>query len=126
MKWQNTGVNTKLYLHAITHDIEATSFTDANQVAEHVLGILNSLFKMHACFRISYRQRILKTWITTVRIRNHGSMHKNLNTDSHNLILATSYKRYRNLCNDLLIKLTREYERSEFNKAKHSLKKLGK
>lgn len=133
LKQQHAGVGTKLNLRAATCAVETSdfstifSFNDANRATEHFLGILSNIISTHTIsFTIPCRQRIIKPWITTglLRcIRNRDSMHRKVYSDPNNIILASTYKRYRNFCNNLLKKLKREYERSEFDKAKHSPKR---
>ena len=51
-------------------------------------------------------------------IKNRDKMHIKAKKAPDNLILKTTYSRYRNFCNGLLRKLKMAYETSELEKAK--------
>ena len=68
-----------------------------------------------------------KPWITTglLRcIRNRDKMHSKIRLQPGNEILVTSYKRYRNFCNNLLKKLKRQYEKDQLIMNRDNSKKL--
>lgn len=103
---------------------------DVNLATDLFLNKLISLLQTHTIsFVIPCRLRTIKPWVTTglVRcMRNRDNMHKSVKANPNNLILVQTYKRYRNFCNDLLKRLRREFERSEFNKVKNNPKKTWK
>lgn len=69
----------------------------------------------------------IKPWITTGLLRcikNRDRMHKKIKLEPNNEILKTSYKRYRNYCNNLLKKIKKQYEKNQLLQAKNNSKKL--
>jgi hypothetical protein len=71
----------------------------------------------------------IKPWITPGLIRcmrHRDKLHMKAKSNPANLILQTSYKRYRNYCNDLLKKMKINYEKINLEKAKSNNKKVWK
>jgi hypothetical protein len=130
---QSKRTTTTLNLEAIKQDIENTSFTslfqinDANEATNKFLDILMSTIKLHtSTINIPCKQRIRKPWITPGILRcmrNRDHMHKEVKSNPNNMTLLLTYKRYRNFCNELVKRLKREYERTEFEKVKNNHKK---
>lgn len=78
-------------------------------------------------FTTSKRKRIIKPWITPglLRcIRNRDNLHKKAKKHPDNETISTTYKRYRNYCNNLLKKLKNMHEKNELIKAKQNSKQL--
>lgn len=118
---------TKMDLAKVKSDIEKTDFSEIlnsnnpNFAAETIVALLSSSINLHTSSSvIPSRRRIIKPWITPglLRcIRQRDKLHKiskkHPGNDTHKMI----YLRYRTFCNNLLKKLKREYERSEFQRA---------
>lgn len=102
------------------------SIMDPNEAAQDMINKLFSIVKEHTTECIIPRKlRTLKPWITPGMlrcIRNRDRMHAKLKKTGENEILKITYTRYRNYCNSLLRNLKREYEKSEFTKAKKNTK----
>lgn len=66
-------------------------------------------------------KRIKKPWITPGLLRcmrNRDKLYRKTKKEPNNETLNVTYKRYKNFCNNLLKKLKKEYESSEFLKRK--------
>ncbi|XP_052738151.1 uncharacterized protein LOC112051475 [Bicyclus anynana] len=66
--------------------------------------------------KIPSNKRIIKPWITIgilKCIRNRNKMQRKLKLDPKNEILRISYRRYRNFCKNLIIKLKRSYDKKQ-------------
>lgn len=71
----------------------------------------------------------IKPWITPglVRcIRHRDKLHQSTRRYPENLIIKTTYKRYRNFCNNLLKKLKTNYDKNEISRAGKNSKQLWK
>ena len=99
---------------------------DPNLAAQSLVSLLSSSVNLHSYSTIiSSRKRIIKPWITPgllrcIRHRDklYNKTKKFPDNDTHKLI----FKRYRNYCNNLLKTLKRDFEISEFRKAKNNPK----
>lgn len=73
------------------------------------------------------RKQTIKPWITPGLlkcIQNRDKLHAKCKKDSDNIIIVTSYRRYRNFCNLLLKKIKTQYEKSQLEKAGNNNKKI--
>lgn len=101
---------------------------DSNSATNLLINSLsNALDANKTVLHVSRREKTIKPWITKGLLRcmrNRDNMHKKLKSNPNNEILATTYRRYRNYCNNILKNLKREYEKSELQKASKNNKKL--
>lgn len=101
---------------------------DPNSATSMFVNMMSDLILKHTLIlKIPRNKTLLKPWITTglLRcIRNRDMMHLKTKKESNNLILCSTYKRYRNFCNNLLKKLKRQYEKDQLLMAKDNSKKL--
>lgn len=99
---------------------------DPNLAAESVVSVYSSAVKSHSHAKaFPSRKRIIKPWITPglLRcIRHKDKLYKAFKKDPENDTKELIFHRYRNFCNNTLKKVKREYERSEFLKARNSIK----
>lgn len=102
--------------------------TDPNIAANLLVNLLaQALVSNTKLLRLPRRARTIKPWITPglLRcIRNRDLMHKKLKIFPNDAILSTTYRRYRNFCNDILKKVKREYQRKEIQDAGTNSKKI--
>lgn len=78
-------------------------------------------------YRLPRNRVTMKPWITTGLLRcmkNRDKMHLKVKKEPENDILKTTYKRYRNFCNDTIKKCKRQYEKEELRAAGSNSKKL--
>lgn len=131
---KHTGeIKTKLLYHAAMEEMalvdwsSVTSCCNATTATDIFISTVSSIINKHTVpCQISNRKRTHKPWITPglLRcIRFRDRLHLKLKKYPHNLTLQTSYKRYRNTCNQILNKLKLKYERDLINKNKNNLKK---
>lgn len=139
---QNANLSRKIHTKTshnynfLIPELESTDFTEIYQISDinlavnKFISIINTLTLKHSKQVIIPRQkRIIKPWITPGLlkcIKNRDKMHLKSKKAPDNLILRTTYLRYRNFCSDLLRKLKRSYESSELEKAKKNPKALWK
>lgn len=104
--------------------------SDVNFVASFLIASVTEAIKSNSTqVSPSKRKMIIKPWITPGLLkcmRNRDNLHKKAKKYHNNEIIITTYKRYRNFCNNLLRKLKRNYENNELNKAKNNPKLLWK
>lgn len=102
--------------------------SNVNLAFEHFSNSLSRAIQMCSIMHVTpCRLRIIKPWITpgVLRcMRNRDRMYKKIKTSPNNEILKTTFKRYRNYCNNLLKNLKLQYERDMISKAKSDPKKL--
>lgn len=117
---------------AIVIDLQNTDFTpilnsnDPEAVADKLVNLVSMVIKNHSqTVLIPSRKRIVKPWITPGLlkcIRHRDKLYlkckKNPEDETHKLI----YFRYRKYCNNILKKVKREYQQSEFQKARNNPK----
>lgn len=125
---------TKYDYFEIKKDVDKFDFgkimteTDPEQGTLSLITAINTLIEQHkTVIKISRKSVIIKPWITPGMlrcIRNRDAMHLKLKNSPNNNILKTTYRRYRNFCNDLLRKLKITYEKCELEKAKNNPKEL--
>jgi hypothetical protein len=100
-----------------------SSTSNADTAAQKFIDILTSSIKNNTSkIKLPRAKRTMKPWITPGLIkciRHRDKLHQKLKQNPENVILAISYKRYRNYCNSLLSKLKRQYERSTLQNAKN-------
>lgn len=102
--------------------------SDANTATDLLVDLLTSAIKK--CTKpiaTSKRKRISKPWITIGLLRcmrNRDNLHKKVKKDPDNEVLKTTYRRYKNFCNNLLKKVKRNYEKEEIKAAGSNSKKL--
>lgn len=103
-------------------------FNCPNKVANLIVDIISrALVASTQILRIPHRRLTIKLWITAGILRcmrNRDNMNSKLKLQPNNEILRTTYKRYRNYCNDLLKKLKRQYESNELQKAGKDSKRI--
>lgn len=89
---------------------------ESNNAATLLIENITTAIQLNTTkFNRPSRKRLLKPWLTPglLRcIRHRDKLHKKSSSNPDNLVLETSYKRYRNFCNTLLRKLKINYERS--------------
>lgn len=119
---------------SIKTDLENQDFshiinTDDPNVASNILinAIQCSLKKHTNIKKLPRKNRNLKPWITAglLRcIRHRDRLHIQARKSPDNLIIQTTYKRYRNYCSCLLRKLKTLHDKHELEKAKNNPKTL--
>ena len=96
---------------------------DPNIATETLINIIKQLLDENTTIRkIPNRKYILKPWISKGLqkcITHRDALHIKTKAAPTNEILATSYRRYCNYCNDLIKKVKKEYESSEIDKCKN-------
>lgn len=114
---------------AVLQTIDFTSVMncdDATTAATCFVNIVSTVVNNNSVTRtIPSKKRIIKPWITPglLRcIRNRDNLSLQSKGDPNNSILQVTFKRYRNFCNNLLKKIKREYERTEFEKHRRNPK----
>lgn len=105
------------------------SIHDADMATSYLINNVNNILLANTTItKTSNRRKIHKPWITPgiLRcLRNRDKLHQKTKKYPNNNIITTTYKRYRNYCNQLLKKLKIEYNKLEISKAaKISNKKL--
>lgn len=118
----------------LTSHIEAQDFSDVlnasdpNIASDTLTALINTALIDHTkIVTIPKKNRVIRPWITPglLRcIRHRDKLHKKARKSPDNLIIQTTYKRYRNYCNNLLKKLKRLHEQTELHKAKNDPKRL--
>ena len=112
-------------------EIDLTEFysnLDINHMTNFLISELQNLIYKHTLkIKISRNKITIKPWITVGLlkcIRNRDRMHAKLKKDPNNVILTTTYKRYRNFCNNILKKCKRQYEKDQLNASRNNNKNL--
>ncbi|CAH2108191.1 unnamed protein product [Euphydryas editha] len=105
-------IKSKVDFDSLLCDIQELSFDDilksecANWAAGKLVNLLSTYLTKHSTrLLIPKKYHSIKPWITAglVRcMRNRDRMHLKSRSNPNNVILATTYKRYKNTCNDLL------------------------
>lgn len=133
-KVKNTANHTKRILNysnvakaiAETDFSDIMSITDVNEATDKFIYMISSIIRTNtSTVKIPRKNRNLKPWITPGLMRcikNRDRMNQKLKKSRDNITLQTTYKRYRNFCNDLLRKLKIAYEKNEFLKSKNNPK----
>ena len=121
-------------LAAIVKELKDTDFsgimstTDVNHAADLLINTIRSVINNNTqIVKIPRKTRTLKPWITPglVRcVRNRDKMHQQLRREPNNVILKTTYLRYRNFCNNLLRRLKVAYEKAELDNARTNPRKM--
>ena len=87
-----------------------------------IMRLQQSLHSNTHIKKIPNRKTIIKPWITPGLqrcITHRNTLHKKVKQFPENDTYKTSYRRYRNFCNNLLKKLKTDYEKSEIDKCKN-------
>ena len=126
----------KINHSSLSEDIKAVDFShlyrleDANEATNYFIETVQTLIKLNTKkIRTSARKRVLKPWITSgilKCLKNRDNLYKKTKLDPNNVILKTTYKRYRNFCSTLLKKLKQEHEKLQLQSANNNNKKLWK
>ena len=99
---------------------------NCNLAADLLISIIQDVIKTHShTTHVSRKCKIIKPWMTPglVRcIRNRDRLHKKTKASPDNVILSTTYTRYRNYLNRLLKKMKRSHDKNELLKAKNNTK----
>lgn len=117
----------KINYQGIEHDLSNTNFelvlqeTNCDKATNTFVNtVLQTIENNSSISFISKRKTPIKPWITPGMLRcmrNRDKMHKKLKSDPDNILLSTTYRRYRNICNNLLKRIKRQYERSQLENA---------
>lgn len=103
---------------------------DANLAMEAIIGSISTIILNNKrTVVVSRRKNVVKPWITLGLlkcIRNRDRLHAKYKLDPNNYINKTIYLRYRNFCNNLLKRLKRQYEKTEFQRARGNPKETWK
>jgi hypothetical protein len=103
---------------------------DTNKATELMISKITNIINSNTINKIiSNRKRIIQPWITPglLRcIRNRDRLHAKSKKYPDDLAITTTYKRYRNSCNDLIKKVQREYNKDKLDKARNDIKKTWK
>lgn len=101
--------------------------TDVNGATDSFLKILSSIIEKYTVVKnIPRSRRNKKPWITPGLIRcmrKRDKLHLKSRKEPNNNEVKDIYTKYRNTCNNLLKRLKRIYERSEFKKCSKDYKK---
>lgn len=126
----------KTNYESLDSEMQTTNFqpvydhTDANEATKSFVTTVARLINTHtSIIAIPSKKRLIKPWMTVGMLRcmrNKDAMHKKLNQSPNNVILAITYKRYRNFCTKILRKLKRDFDRKELSEASKDNKKLWK
>lgn len=126
------NTKTKIDYENIHRTIINTDFShiystqDVNLAVNNLISTTSDIIKNNTCTVKVPRSKInIKPWITPglLRcIRNRDKMHRKLQRDPDNLILKTTYTRYRNFINKLLQNIKRTYHKQLLNNAKNNSK----
>lgn len=118
----------------LSQDISKINFepiyetNDCDFAVGYVINELKSALSINSKTTIlPRRKRIIKPWITQGLLRcmrNRDKLHKKSKSFPDNLILKTTYIRYRNFCSSILRRVKRNYERDLVQKAGKNSKKL--
>lgn len=104
------------------------SMVNANEAAQYLTNLLTEAVKNSTkVVKTSRRKIIAKPWITPGLLRcmrNRDNLHKKSKKYPYDIVIESTYKRYRNFCNSLLKKVRREYERDLIHKSNNSSRKL--
>lgn len=107
---------------------QVLSNNNVHEAAEIFMSILNNAVqKFTHQIKISRSKLNIEPWITPglIRcIRHRDRLHLLARKHPDNLVIKTSYTRYRNFCNDLLRKIKRDYESKELEKNRRNTKAL--
>lgn len=103
--------------------------TDVNLAVQYFIDTINTIIVSNTqSIKTSNRKRISKPWITPGLLRcmrTRDKLHQKAKRNPKDQVTVTSYKRYRNFCNDLLKKIKREHDKMELQTAaKTNNKKL--
>ncbi|XP_063837548.1 probable RNA-directed DNA polymerase from transposon BS isoform X1 [Ostrinia nubilalis] len=105
------------------------SMDDVDEAVSFLLDSLNKTIENNTrTIKTTNRKLIKKPWITpgVLRcLRNRDKLHQKCKKYPHDDVIRITYKRYRNYCKDLIIKLKCDYEKTILTAAaKTSSKKL--
>lgn len=128
----NNTTSTRLDITSIATELQTTDFTDVmqsqepNEAADLLIRKISSVITRHTkIIKPARKFRNKKPWITAGLIkciRHRDKLHIRSKRHPDNLILKTTYTRYRNFCNKLLKKLKRTYEKNKLMENKHNIK----
>lgn len=128
-----TSTVSKINLHNIKAECSKLDFdiifkeNNLNIALNTFINYMSQIIKNSSLIIVPRRKVIIKPWITKglLRcIRNRDRMHTKVKLNPNNDILAISYRRYRNFCNNLLKKLKRQYEKDQLLRVRNDSKKL--
>lgn len=141
VKFSNVNNNTSTRKHKTIIDFEnayesliasdvsfLNIYNDPETFANSFIGLIMGAIKKNSkIITVPSNKRILKPCITPgalkcIRLRN--CMHMKVKKEPHNVILKVTYKRYRNFCSNLIIKLKRKYNKQKITKSGKNPKKL--
>jgi hypothetical protein len=125
----------RINYNGLENDINTIQFeniyscTDVNEATTFLIKTLsNVILKNTSVIKTSNRKTTKKPWLTNGALRclrNRDKLHQKSKKQPDNDILKTTYKRYRNYCNELLKNLKADYNKTELaNATKTNNKKL--
>lgn len=127
---------TTLNHKAIVEELETVDFAviykieNINEAMNKFITIIKSIVLNHSKqVKIPRKKKIIKPWITPGLLKcmkHRDRMHIKSKKSPDNIILKSTYSRYRNFCNNLLRKLKKSYETAQLEKAKNNPKVLWK
>lgn len=125
---------TKIDYEGLDKDMESLNFdslydnSDPNVAATLLISKLSSKIKSNTkTISVPNRKRITKPWITLGLLRcmrNRDNLHKKTKKNPNNDVISTTYKRYRNFCNELIKKVKNEYEKKLVQNASKTSNKM--
>lgn len=122
-----TQIVSKINVNKLEEDLCNIDFdlvynsADADTCMSHFIqNVQQAILRNTINIRVSNKNYNIKPWITPGLIRcmrHRDKLHIKAKSKPDNLILQSSYKRYRNFCNDLLKKVKTSYDKNELEKA---------
>lgn len=104
------------------------NLTECNAAMDCFINSLKTALENNtAIVPLSCRKKIIKPWITPGLLRcmrNRDKLHKKSKASPDDLIIKSTYIRYRNFCCKILKKVKRSYERELIQKAGNDSKQL--
>lgn len=125
-----TKINMKNLEYALHHiDFDPVYKTDDVNISLPYLinNVQYAIVNNTSYIKLTKKNNILKPWITpglVKCIQHKDKLHMHAKSSPDNTILQTSYKRYRNFCNNLLKKLKNTYNRNLLEESGKDSKKL--
>ena len=99
-----------------------------NLAYDHFAEILNnSIRKSTKTILINSKEKKIKPWITkglVFAIRKRDKMKEDLRKNKTNLTILNKYREYRNLTNNLIKKVKRDYYHNKILENKNNIKKI--
>lgn len=130
-------IKTKLNMKKLEYDLLCNidyslvyKTADANSALSYLIkNVQQAILRNTTTVAIHKRFLNIKPWITPglIRcIRHRDKLHQRTKKHPENLTLITTYKRYRNFCNNLLKKLKNNHDKNELDKAGKNSKQIWK